>query len=332
MFVARKGPLPRRPQLDVPEDWQVALHTAAHHPGQLSHSRVVPSIATTRPSAPSPSMQAGPRSAMVERGRLRRLSRLALVAGLLAALGAGAVWLYTGQYWQVRSVAVEGTRDAQVIAAVQALPLTGANILRADTSHDAQLVRKLPMVASAAVRRRYPATLVVQVNVRTPALLWHTGHGDFVLAEDGTVLGPTSDVAMGVPRHLPVVNDTQMLAFGGRAPAPGTALTPGTATLALQLLQRLPSSPLGAAQLQYAGPRGFIAVAPGRVEVYFGNVQAALGAVPVPCTGAATTCRSAGVTRQFAELKAIWATCSQNGVAPRLIDLRWGAHPYYSAS
>ncbi len=169
--------------------------------------------------------------------RRRVRERLGLAALLLvqAAFAGLVIWALTSPPWQVRYVQVEGTDDAALAAAIQALPLTGCNIFRCDTTHQTRLITRLPAVARAEVHAAYPDGLVVVVVPRRPALLWHIGGTGYVVATDGTVLGPqASDPAFAQAPLLDVV-DTGAAAFGGRAPAPGQRMDAAVADMARQL-------------------------------------------------------------------------------------------------
>src|SRR5260221_6043107 len=141
--------------------------------------------------------------------RRRVRGRLGLAALLLvqAAFAGLVIWALTSPTWQVRYVQVEGTDDAALATAVQALPLTGCNIFRCDAEHQTRLITRLPAVARAEVHAAYPDGLVVVVVPRRAALLLHIGHTGYRIATDGTVLGPqASDPAFAQAPLLDLVD------------------------------------------------------------------------------------------------------------------------------
>jgi len=261
--------------------------------------------------------------------RWRRVrGRLGLAALLLvqAAFAGLVIWALTSPTWQVRYVQVEGTDDTALATAVQTLPLTGCNIFRCDTAHQTRLITRLPAVARAEVHAAYPDGLVVVVVPRRPALLWHIGDTGYVVATDGTVLGPqASDPAFAQAPLLDVV-DSGAAAFGGRAPAPGQRMDAGVAEMARQLRSGLTALGTGW-MLQWTTDTGFVALKAGGQRVLFGTPEdAAQTAAALSSGGTADT---SGVAAQLRELRDVLARLSSRGEHATLIDLRWGAHPYY---
>ena len=260
--------------------------------------------------------------------RRRVRGRLGLAALLLvqAAFAGLVIWALTSPTWQVRYVQVEGTGDTALAAAVQALPLTGCNIFRCDTAHQTRLITRLPAVARAEVHAAYPDGLVVVVVPRRPALLWHIGGTGYVVATDGTVLGPqASDPAFAQAPLLDVV-DSGAAAFGGRAPAPGQHMDAAVAEMARQLRSGLAALGTGWT-LQWTADTGFVALKAGGQRVLFGTPEdAAQTAAALSSGGAADT---SGVAAQLRKLRDVLARLASRGEHATLIDLRWGAHPYY---
>ncbi|GAC55876.1 cell division protein FtsQ [Gordonia hirsuta DSM 44140 = NBRC 16056] len=113
----------------------------------------------------------------------RRLWRLLGVLVVLAVLGALAATAYYSSTLSVRTVTVQGRAVAgddpaaegvlapsiprAEILAVADVPL-GKPLLQVDTAAIAERVARIPAVASVRVDRRYPSTLVIDVQERTP--------------------------------------------------------------------------------------------------------------------------------------------------------------------
>lgn len=251
-----------------------------------------------------------------------------------ALLAGAAAWALTSSTWQVRYVRVQGTNDAVVAQAIQALPLTGCNVFRCDLTRDVRLVRALPAVAHADVHAAYPDTLVVVVVLRTPVLVWITNQGAIVIADDGTALGaPANDPAYAA-LHLPVVEDASAAAFGG-VPAAGVRLDTALVEMAAQLRSGLHDALGDGWALVYLPGIGLAATQPDGRQVLFGTPSdavsmlsdaasaQALGTDPTPDAA------SRGARAQLAALHRILAALSSRGQSTELIDLRWGAHPYW---
>jgi cell division septal protein FtsQ len=284
---------------------------------QAARSKAVANVAM-RPQAAA---QPGSMKPKRRRGK-RRVVLLALVAAQVAfACVAG--WTLTSPTWQVRGVRVEGTDDALLVQTIEALPLTGCNIFRCDTSAQTRLVERIPLVAHAQIQAAYPDGLVVNVTPRQPALLWHVGGTAYVIASDGTVLGTRASDPAVASATLQDVQDDGAAAFGGGQPAAGTQIGSQLADMAGQLRKGL-LPVLGAGwSLRYTSADGFAAEDTSGMSVEFGTPGDAAQAVG---QGSAR-----GVAAQMAELQSLLAALARSGerASVTLIDLRWGRHPYY---
>jgi cell division septal protein FtsQ len=277
-------------------------------------AQVVAATAPRLQTAAQPSVQK-------PRHRKRRTALLVLLAAQVAfACVMG--WALTSPTWRVRHVEVEGTGDATLIRAIEALPLTGCNIFRCDTAGQRRLVEGLPLVAHAQIHAAYPDGLVVGVTSRQPALLWHVGGEAYVVASDGTVLGtPTSDPAFA-SAVLQNVQDDSAAAFGGEQPAVGQQIGAQLANMAGQLRQGLPFV-LGAGwSLQYTAD-GFVAEDANGMRIEFGT--------PDDAAQASGSGAVRGVVAQIEELRSLLAVMESSGerASVSVLDLRWGGHPYY---
>lgn len=130
------------------------------------------------------------------RGRrplLLGLSALVLVVGLGALLYAGPVLV-------LRKVDVAGLSDqrtADVRAAADA-PL-GRPLARVDAGAVERRVRALPFVAGVRVSRRWPSTLSVVVDARTPAAVVPVGSRFRVVDDAGVAFASAVSPVIGLP-------------------------------------------------------------------------------------------------------------------------------------
>jgi hypothetical protein len=246
-------------------------------------------------------------------------------------------WGLTSPTWQVRHLRVEGTRDPVLLDTIQQLPLTGCNIFRCDLAGSAHQVEGLPLVAHADAQASYPDTIVIVVTPRHPAVLWHTGAGDVVLAADGTVLGaPESDPTLTHP-SLPQINDDAASLFGGEMPRAGQSISPVLVEMAGQLRKDMAGALGDGWALRYTADRGFVATNATGQQVLFGTPSDAALAMQADAqtqalpqvTPPSADAVARGMRWQLAELRALLAQLKQRGEHATLIDLRWGAHPYY---
>lgn len=289
------------------------------------------------PSASRPPAASRPRPRLTGRRRLHIHPALKGLLVAQVALIALAIWGLTSPTWQVRHIRVEGTNDPVLRQAIQQLPLTGCNIFRCDLASSARQVQRLPLAAHAQAQASYPDTMVIVVTPRQPAVLWHTGVGDLVLAADGTVLGaPESDPTFTHPT-LPRIDDDSATLFGGQLPHAGQSISAVLVEMAGQLRRDMSGALGDGWALHYTADRGFVASSADGRQVLFGtpsdaalatqtDAQAqALSYVTPPSADAVAR----GVQRQLAELRALLAQLKQRSERAMLIDLRWGAHPYY---
>ncbi len=265
----------------------------------------------------------------------RRPRVLALLVAPLALVML-ALWAVTTPRFQVRTVRIEGASDPQLVAAIRALPLAGCDVFRCDTAARRRAVVALPAVAEAEVSAVLPDTLVVRVTPRQPALLWRAGGQGIVLAADGVVLGTTQSNPTYTKLSLPAMDDPQSALFAGKIPAAGRRVDPAVVEMARQLRRGMDEVLRDGWTLRYSSDLGFVAERADGARALFGGPADAATAVQ-PGAGpaglgaitpdAATAGR--GATRQIATLRALLDTLAKNGQRATLIDLRWGAHPYY---
>jgi cell division protein FtsQ len=165
---------------------------------------------------------------MRARSRWRRLSvTLTVTACLLALLGYLLLW-HTSLI-AVRGIHVVGAKNvtrARIRAAAGIR--TGGPMAALDPAAVAARIEAIPQVASAAVSRDWPGTVVVTVVERVPAALVPDAHGYAIVDGGGVVFGqaPSPAAAPG----LPVITVS--------APAKADEVVPG----ALAALRALPAS------------------------------------------------------------------------------------------
>jgi hypothetical protein len=265
----------------------------------------------------------------------RRPGPLALLAAPLALVML-ALWAVTTPRFQVRTVRIEGASDPQLIAAVRALPLGGCDVFRCDTAARRRVVMALPAVAEAEVSVVLPDTLVVRVTPRHPALLWRAGGQGIVLAPDGVVLGTMQSNPAYAKLSLPAMDDPQSALFASQIPVPGQRIDPAIVEMARQLRRGTDEVLRDGWTLRYTSDLGFVAErADGGRAIFGGPADAATAVQPGagPAGLGAITPDAAtagqGAARQIATLRALLDTLAKSGQRATLIDLRWGAHPYY---
>jgi len=237
--------------------------------------------------------------------RLRWSRRLLIIVPLLLGLVFGVHALLTASYFQVHHVIVEGTRNAQLIAAIQRLPLEGVNILLADTSADAAQIKALPPVADASVTRSLPDTLLVHIVERQPVLIWQVGAAQYSVDADGAIIAQVQQ-----PDGLSIVTDEHTSDQRGQPFAPGGKIDPQIVQMARQLLEQVPTATdITSFTLQDTLHYGLVLLSADGWQARFGSPD--------------------HLGNKIKELAAILQLVKRQGQQLALVDLRFGFYPYY---
>ena len=136
----------------------------------------------------------------------RRWKLIALI--LLLVLVAPASWLARRaasrmEFFQLRHIAVEGTRYLSPDAVVERLAVDTSRSVWDDTEPLAARIRTMPQVADVAIKRRLPGTLVVTIIENLPVALAPSPRGLELVDSSGVVL-PIDPARFDV--DLPVAN------------------------------------------------------------------------------------------------------------------------------
>ncbi|AIR97903.1 cell division protein FtsQ/DivIB [Streptomyces glaucescens] len=136
------------------------------------------------------------------RPRPPRPRTVAVLAVVLALLGAGGGWVLYGSRWlRVESVSVSGTRvltPGQVREAAD-VPL-GEPLVSVDTeAMESRLRRELPRIDEIDVVRSWPHGIGLEVTERTAVLLLEKGRKFVEVDDEGVRFATVSDAPKGVP-------------------------------------------------------------------------------------------------------------------------------------
>lgn len=276
--------------------------------------------------------------------RLRRVSPVRAIT-LLApcvALIALLLWLGFGSYWQVRHVRIVGTSDPTLLSLAHAQRLTGCDAFRCDFNAAQRAIAASPRAQRVSISVMFPDTALVSVTPRATAVLWSAQGQTWAIGADGVVIGAVGavggDPALARGAAVTVV-DPADLAFTGQTTRAGSLMNPTLIAMASQLRISLAGAGSSPATLRYSAQDGFTALTTGGTLIIFGapsDAQATLADLTSETPAAATgsTQLSSAVVAQGARLQAqaaqdILARLAQSGATARVIDVRWGAHPYY---
>lgn len=142
-----------------------------------------------------------------EVGRSRGARRLTVVllAVSATALALGFFWLRSSDVFAVRQASFtvgEHVTEAEVRAVVD--PVSGVNLLRLSTKALEAELHQIPYIRSARVYRRFPHGLEIDIEEYVAVARIRDAQGvDWLLADDGMVLGETGASSHGLPVVVP---------------------------------------------------------------------------------------------------------------------------------
>jgi POTRA domain, FtsQ-type len=156
-------------------------------------------------------------------GRRRLKILLVLLAG--AVVVGGCIGLLYSPVFRVRNVIVIGNAHiprAQVLAAA-GMATTDGHVLMVDAgpAKARQALDALPWVAQATFERRWPWTLVIKLEERSPVARIVSGNAEDVVDKSGRVLTVSRSAAGKPGPALPVI-------MGVQGAPPGAYVSPGT--------------------------------------------------------------------------------------------------------
>lgn len=111
---------------------------------------------------------------------------------LLAALG-GLLYVLVSPAFRVRHVSVEGQHYASSAQVVAFSGLAGQDPFQVQSDLVRRRILDTSIPADAWVTFRLPDTAIIHLRERRPAYRWQVGPTVFLVARDGTVLGPGED-------------------------------------------------------------------------------------------------------------------------------------------
>lgn len=142
-----------------------------------------------------------------------KLAALLLVILLLAPVS----WLARRaasrmDFFQLRSVAVEGTRYLSPAAVIERLGVDTTRSVWDDTEPLAARVRSMPQVAQASIGRRLPGTLVVRIRENLPVALAPSPRG-FELVDSAGIVLPIDPTMTDLDLPIAVQRDRAILSL-----------------------------------------------------------------------------------------------------------------------
>ena len=124
-----------------------------------------------------------------------------LIAGLAVLVALGYQTATESEFFKVRSIDIRGNdkTPAEDIRRIVASEVEKPGVWNADLADIKLKIEKFPFVKSAAVSRRLPAGIRVDVVERVPAAIVHLKAGDFLIDGEGAIL-----TAAGNEKEFPI--------------------------------------------------------------------------------------------------------------------------------
>jgi cell division protein FtsQ len=234
------------------------------------------------------------------RVHLARWRRFVL-AFLAVSLFSAAIGLYTSPLLRVQKIEVAGASAVSVDEVSSLARLNGNSMLRLDLASAEERVETIPMVESARLERRWPQTIRVVIEERTPWAFWQAGSDRFVIDSEGVVLPGSVPLQNG-----PVISDLS----GPLRLSPGDRVDRDAVILARTLFERLPQAlGLNVGALEYSPQQGLAITTDAGYRVVLGDSQ--------------------NVDHKLAVWQAIEGRLGRETMAGHVLDLRFGDRPSF---
>jgi len=205
--------------------------------------------------------------ARVTRRRFKHARFLLSVFLVLALLMAAYLFLNSAVF-AVREIKVTGNRVLQVSEIVRVSGLAvRTNIFKVDTAGAADLLGVIPMVERVQVWRRYPATIEIHIQERTPLAIvaWN---GSFVVVDRWGVYLRKLDNILGVSE--PIITGVSL----GRSKGPGQKIESGGLRSATALIRKMDPTVLAQiSEINATNPDDLILYTLTGTEIRFGGVE-----------------------------------------------------------
>ncbi|HEX2172982.1 MAG TPA: FtsQ-type POTRA domain-containing protein [Dehalococcoidia bacterium] len=240
----------------------------------------------------------------IDRAAVRRRGRRLLLCLVdLAGLALIGVLMFRSPWFAVETVTVFGIDRLPPDEVARLAGITGANLFLLDPQRAADRIRAATMAKRVEVSRIPPNQVIVIVEERTAWAIWRTQAANYLIDEEGVVLGPTPEMLA-----LPAIFDSERHLLD-----PGSRVDPGAIILTQRLADLLPARvgkrPI---RFEYSTQGGVKAVLDGGWEVRFG-------------TGDDLDYKLSALVVMIQDATARGQTLTQ-------ADLRFATRPYYRAA
>lgn len=181
----------------------------------------------------------------------------------LVLVAFGVYGLLRSPYLTVQAVRVSETETLDQAAIAEISNLKGSSILDLPLGQARATLLEIPQIKSVRFERRWPRTVVIHVEERTPYALWSIGGVDYAVDQEGVVLA--SGAPSGPAPRIIDVDSARIL-------GPGDLVHPEALALADRIFREAPRF-LGqpVKELEFRESIGVIAIFSNGMRVTFGD-------------------------------------------------------------
>ncbi len=221
-------------------------------------------------------------------------SRLLAVL-LLVTLGWAIYAIFDSPNFYVYGAEVQGNVAVTPGEVYAASGLEGMSVFWVDPAAVATRLEALPNVKTAQIKVRLPAHVIINIEERTPELIWQTGDARWWVDAEGVIVPPRSDL----PDTLTII-DTD-----AEPVSAGQSLDPSILDAARALRRLLPELPV----MHYSHTKGMSFTTREGWPIYLGDAQ--------------------DMEAKLTILVALRKELLARGVSPEFIDVRFVERPFY---
>lgn len=190
--------------------------------------------------------------------------RWALLGLLSVALVVFGLLLLNSSLFEVKEIRVRGQETLNEDTIIELSDAGGSNMFGLHTADVEARLERNPYIAEATVRRRWPNSLQVTIEERTPVAVWQVGAQGFLVDAEGFVISALNGV--------PPAGTLQVISLDGGLPAPGQRVDADALALVTGLRTAIPAATGELiASFEYSSALGLTAITASGLRLVFGN-------------------------------------------------------------
>ena len=225
-----------------------------------------------------------------------------ILAGIsLIAFAAATFWALRSPYFEVRHVRVAGTESLDTTSLVQVSGLVGESMFSLPVDEVRSRLHEIPEVKSVSIHQKWPQTVTLRIEERTPYAYWVTDGRAYTVDVEGVVL--SSGAPSGPAPRVVEPGSTRIM-------GPGDRVHPDALALAARISRESPRFLNQTVRdLEYRQGIGVTAIFSDGMRVTFGDERS--------------------YNYKVAVLTQLLDRLSARNYTPRSVDLRFGERVSY---